>query len=229
MNRVRIKFCGMMRPEDAAAASRLGADAIGMIFHPSAKRCITLERAREILAALGPFVTPVGVFVDAPAARIIEVAHALGLRTVQLNGRESAGDVANLGAAGLTVLKAVRVDPTFGQQLSQWRSALGHLRSVLTGLVLETGNTSVAGGTGIANDWSAIRRHLAAGEFEGLPPLIAAGGLTPDSVESVIRDIRPWAVDVSSGIERTHGEKDHALMQAFVQAASSPKPQLSSD
>jgi phosphoribosylanthranilate isomerase len=206
----------MMRPEDAAAASRLGADAIGMIFHPPSKRNVGVERAREIVGAIGPFVTPVGVFVNARPSHIIEVARALGLRIVQLNGQEGPEQVGDLRAAGLKVLKAVRVDAAFSEQLAQWRSALEPLRDTLIGLVLETANTE--GGSGLANDWDAVRRHQESGDFSGLPPLIAAGGLRPDSVESVVRFLRPWAVDVSSGVESSSGVKSVALMEAFIRA-----------
>src|SRR5688572_17976374 len=96
MRRTRVKICGLMRPEDAAAGAR-GADAIGMIFHPPSPRSIPIDRARLIIEHVAPFVTPVGVFVDAGAARIAEVATALGLRVVQLSGNESPADAAALG------------------------------------------------------------------------------------------------------------------------------------
>src|SRR3954453_6060340 len=96
MRRTRVKICGMMRPEDAAAACARGADAIGMIFHPPSPRNITIERAMLILDQVAPFVTPVGVFVDSPASQIKDVANALGLRVVQLCGKETPDDVAAL-------------------------------------------------------------------------------------------------------------------------------------
>jgi phosphoribosylanthranilate isomerase len=218
VSRVRIKFCGMMRAEDAAAASRLGADAIGMIFHPPSRRNTTLEQAGQIIRALGPFVTPVGVFVDAGTPRIVEVARSLGLRIVQLHGREDPAQVAEAGATGLKVIKSVRVDATLPQQLAQWRLAMTRLKDVLIGLVMETGNTAQAGGTGLTNDWHAIRRHREAGDFAGLPSLIVAGGLTPENVGSVIQHLQPQAVDVSTGIESSPGVKSEERMLAFVDA-----------
>src|SRR5687768_4108241 len=107
MRRTRIKICGVMRPEDAAAACLLGADALGMIFHPASPRNISIERARLVMEQVAPFVTPVGVFVHAPPAQVREVAATLGLRVVQLNGKEMPNEVALL--APLRVIKAIRV------------------------------------------------------------------------------------------------------------------------
>ena len=216
--RTRIKICGVCRPEDASAAAAAGADAVGLAFHPAASRYVTVERAREILAAVPAFVTPVGIFVDVAADHVRNVAGQLGLRHVQLNGDESPEAVAEL--AGLAVIKAVRVDrQRFGQTLDMWRRAvrslaLGHLK----GLVLETAGTGRPGGTGVANDWETVLRHRAAGDFDGLPPVIAAGGLTPETVGAVVRDLRPWAVDVSSGVEEAPGRKSVQKIRSFVEA-----------
>lgn len=219
MARTRIKMCGMMRLEDAVSAAAVGADAIGMIFHPPARRNLSLDRARQIVDAVGPFVTAVGVFVDAPLATIADITAELGIRVVQLHGRETAEQVEAVGKLGLTVLKAVRVDDTLGQQLDYWRKAMPSLRGILHGIVLETADT--AGGSGKANDWPRIAQHQANGDFDGLPPLIAAGGLDPDSVATVVRAIHPWAVDVSSGIETHVGVKTIEKMKAFVDAVQS--------
>lgn len=215
--RTRIKICGIGRPEDAAAAAAAGADAIGLVFHPPAPRCVTVDRAREILAALPAFVTPVGVFVDAPIETVRQTASALGVRYVQLNGHEPPEVVVAL--APLVVIKAVRVDADFGATLAAWRDAVRSLRLTnLKGLVLETAGTGRAGGTGVANDWETVRRHRAAGDFDGVPPVIAAGGLTPETVAAVVRDVRPWAVDVSSGVEDVPGRKSVDRIHAFVGA-----------
>ena len=216
--RTRIKICGIGRPEDAAAAAAAGADAIGLVFHPPAPRCVSIERAREILAAVPAFVTPVGLFVDDDVDRVREVAAALGLRHVQLHGHEPPELIAAL--APLVVIKAIRVEhATFGKTLSRWRAAVRSLGLInLKGLVLETAGTGQCGGTGVANDWETVRRHRAAGDFVGLPGIIAAGGLTPDTVAAVVRDVRPWAVDVSSGVEESPGRKSADRIRAFVAA-----------
>jgi phosphoribosylanthranilate isomerase len=217
MNRTRVKICGICRVEDALAAARAGADAIGMVFHPASARNVSAEVAERILAALPPFVTPVGLFVDASAEQVANFVGRLGLRHVQLHGRETPAVVTRVRA---TVIKAVRVDPGgFAQELAVWRRAireceLRHLR----GLVLETAGDGAPGGTGVANDWTAVRRGQEEGLFDGLPPMIAAGGLTPETVGAVVRHLRPWAVDVSSGVERAKGEKSEEKIRAFMEA-----------
>src|SRR4051812_30709967 len=120
MHRTRIKICGVTRVEDAVAAARAGADAIGVVFYPQAPRFVPVERVREILAALPPFVTPVGVFVDADPREILDFATQLRLRTVQLNGHEPPEMIAELRR--LSVIKAVRVTAsTLASELSNWR------------------------------------------------------------------------------------------------------------
>lgn len=202
--------------EDALAAARAGADAIGMVFHPPAPRNIGKQRASEILAALPPFVTPVGLFVDLESGGIREIARELGLRHLQLHGHETPEYVAELRE--FFIIKAVRVNPAdFGPTLETWRKAVVTLRLThLQGLVLETAGAS--GGSGAANDWETIRRHRQRGDFVGLPHLVAAGGLTPETVGQVVRDLRPWAVDVSSGVESSPGHKSPQKIEAFVRA-----------
>ena len=216
MQRTRIKICGVRRPEDALAAARAGADAIGLVFHPAAPRHVTVEQAREILAALPAFVTPVGLFVDAELETLRRTVADLHLRHVQLHGHETPEYVAALRQ--LAVIKAVRVDPAaFGETLAGWRHAVQTLRLTnLKGLVLETAGTAQPGGTGVPNDWRTVREHQAGGGFAGLPPIIAAGGLTPETAGAVVRDVRPWAVDVSSGVEESLGEKSPERIAAFV-------------
>ena len=216
--RTRIKICGIRRPEDALAAARAGADAIGIVFHPASPRHVSVERAREILTVLPAFVTPVGMFVDADAASFDPVVAALGLRHVQFNGDESPDYVRQFPT--LAVVKAIRVEAgTFAATLDRWRRAVasGGLAQ-LKGLVLETANTAEPGGSGVPNDWRTVREHLARGAFNGLPPVIAAGGLTPETVGAVVRDLRPFAVDVSSGVEESRGVKSVAKVEAFVAA-----------
>jgi phosphoribosylanthranilate isomerase len=225
VHRTRIKICGITRPEDAAAAAAAGADAIGMVFYAPAPRNISIERAKEILSILPPFVSPVGLFVDADASAIRSLTSQLHLRHVQLHGHEPPARVAEL--AGLYVIKAVRVDDTFEQTLSTWRRASMELSLTnFRGVVLETAGTREAGGTGLANDWATVQRHRDAGAFEGLPRVIAAGGLTPQTVGDVVRSVRPWAVDVSSGVESAKGLKSVEKIQAFVRAVRKADEEL---
>jgi phosphoribosylanthranilate isomerase len=215
IRRTRVKICGVRRPEDAAAAARAGADAIGLVFHPSARRHVSVHQAAEILAALPAFVTPVGLFVDAELPVLLGTVEMLGLRHVQLNGNETPEYVA--GLPKLAVVKSVTVDETLADTLGAWRDMSRTLRLTnLKGVVLETSGTGLAGGSGVPNDWAAVVEHQRRGTFDGLPPIIAAGGLTPDTVGGVVRAVRPDTVDVSSGVEESRGIKSAAKIEAFI-------------
>lgn len=197
-------------------AARAGADAIGIICYPAAARYVPPEVARTIVAAVPPFVMTVALFVDADPADIASVQAATRVSCVQLHGHESPDLVRQVRGP---VLKAVRVERgTIHATLDHWRNEIrsGGLEH-LAGLLLETAGPGV-GGTGVANDWDLIAELSTAGVFEGLPPVIAAGGLTPIDVTDVVTRCRPWAVDVSSGVERVKGEKSPDLVRAFVSA-----------
>jgi len=211
-------MCGMMRVDDAKAAVASGADAVGMIFHSASARNISVDHARKIVSVLGPFVTPVGVFVDALASKVMEIAAELGLQTVQLNGQEPVERIAQLRKQKLKIIKAVKVDARLEQELERWREAMSLVGDMLAGLVLETGGTPVPGGSGMANDWGRIIALADKGAFNGLPPIIAAGGLDATNVGEVVKGLRPWAVDVSSGVESGLGHKSSEKMEEFVEA-----------
>jgi phosphoribosylanthranilate isomerase len=217
--RTRIKICGVMRPEDAIAAARAGADAIGMVFYPGAKRCITVETAREILHSLPAFVSPVALFVDQDVDEIRHVVGQLGVRHIQLHGDESPATIAALRE--FTLLKALRAGrETLQPELEFWREAMESLElNNLQGFVLETPG-GASGGTGVENDWEGIAAFRRAGAFEKLPPIIAAGGLRPQNVAGVVRLLRPYAVDVSSGVEETFGQKSPVKIAEFVAAVA---------
>jgi len=209
----RIKICGITRVEDALAAAQHGADAIGLVMHREAKRHVPMALARQIVGALPPFVTPVALFVDAPTDEIVQTARELGVRHVQLHGHELPDEIGPL--APLRVIKAVRVTRLgFKDELARWRS----VASNLAGIVLETPTSKGAGGTGVANDWDFIESAMAAGDFRDVPNVIAAGGLRPETVGDIVRRIRPWAVDVSSGVETSLGTKADAKIEAFCRS-----------
>ena len=214
----------MMRPADARAAADAGADAVGMILHADARRRIDLNTAAAIVAALPPYVMPVGVFVDAPPQTVTQTALTLGLTTVQLHGGETIDDVA--ACSPLKVIKAIKVDPqAIRVLLDDWRDAVARGRCPnLVALLLETPVVGQSGGTGKTNDFLLIRALFDEHAFDGLPAIVVSGGLTPDNVGAVVELLHPYAVDVSSGIESsTFGEKSAEKMRAFVANASLPR------
>lgn len=193
----RVKICGISDVENALVAAEAGADAIGLVFAPSPRR-VTVEQAREIVDALPPFVTKVGLFVDEDPARIEEVADACRLDVVQLHGSESPGFCAALGR---TVIKAIRVkDAASLAVMDGYRVA---------GFLLDSYHPEVAGGTGRTFDWDLAE------QVSGRYRVILSGGLTPANVTEAIEKVRPHGVDVSSGVE-TDGRKDSAKIRDFV-------------
>jgi phosphoribosylanthranilate isomerase len=217
MARTRIKICGVMRPEDAALAARAGADAIGVVLFPEARRFVSVEKARQIVRAVPAFVSTVGMFVDQGVEEVRELARAVEVSAVQLHGHETPEEVAALREFPvLKALKAAR--ETLGAELELWREAIEALDlGNLKGFVLETPTVgSVPGGTGAENDWEGIEAFVRAGKFEGLPAVIVAGGLRVDNVAEVVKRLRPWAVDVSSGVEAALGEKSAEKVSGFV-------------
>jgi phosphoribosylanthranilate isomerase len=211
--RVRVKICGIARPGWALAAAEAGADAVGLVFAEGPRR-VTPEVAAEIVRALPPWVTPVGVFVDEPPERVLAVARAVGLGAVQLHGDEPPEAMAALGT--MKVIKAVRIgSPGDLAAARAWRErarALGRPPDAYLVDALVPGGPR--GGTGRLADWSSARQLAE----EGFRPLVLAGGLGPENVAEAVRTVRPWGVDGSSGLESAPGVKDPARMRAFVEA-----------
>jgi phosphoribosylanthranilate isomerase len=198
--RTRIKICGITRVEDAHAAVDLGADAIGLVFYAPSPRNLDFERARAIIASVPPFVTTVGLFVN-PEPRLVEsVLRRCPPGALQFHGEESPDFCAGFG---LPYIKAARVRPDADlvQYLTPFVAAQGWL--------LDAYSDKLYGGTGEPFDWALIPGRLAR-------PVILSGGLSPDNVTAAIRQCRPWAVDVSSGVEATKGIKDAAKIAAFI-------------
>lgn len=205
MSAVRIKICGITRIEDALAAVAAGADALGFVFYAKSPRAVSAAQAAAIIAALPPFVTTVGLFVDMPRAELRQLLGEVPLDLLQFHGDESAEDCAGFGRP---YIKALRVKPgdDIAAAVSRYPEA--------SGLLLDTYVPGVPGGTGEAFDWSLVPHDAA-------KPLILAGGLTPDNVGEAVRQVRPYAVDVSGGVEAAKGIKDAAKIQAFIQRARS--------
>jgi len=201
---VLVKICGITRVEDAAAAVDCGAGALGFVFWPESPRCIDPHRARAIVATLPPFVTPVGVFVNQPAEYVRGVASLVRLGAVQLHGDETVGYAAGIATPAI---KAVTVaDP----QLSVW--------PVRTTLLLDVGDKEKRGGTGRTIDWTAAARLAAQRK------ILLAGGLTPENVAEAVAQVRPFGIDVSSGVERSPGIKDHRRLLALFEALHDTSP-----
>jgi phosphoribosylanthranilate isomerase len=195
----RIKICGITSAADAAAAVAAGADALGFVFVPGTPRHVTAEAAAEIIATLPPFVTPVGVFVDQPAAAIVQIISCCRLGAVQLHGSEPP-ELAR--AMPVPAIKAFRIRSRDDLAPLAWYPA----RAFLLDSYLE----GRPGGTGAAFPWEAA---------VGAParaPIILAGGLTPDNVAEAVRRVRPYGVDVSSGVERAPGAKDRRKLEEFI-------------
>ncbi|MDW8323147.1 MAG: phosphoribosylanthranilate isomerase [Burkholderiales bacterium] len=197
----RVKICGLTRLEDALAAAQAGADAIGFVFAPGSPRRIRPEQAAAIAAALPPFVTTVALFVDAAPEEVQAVVAVLRPDLLQFHGAEPPEYCAGFG---LPYLKAVRVRA--GVDLLQYAAAYAGAR----GLLLDAYDPQRAGGTGLRFDWSLIPPGLGR-------PVVLAGGLDPDNVAEAVRRVRPWAVDVSSGVETAPGVKDAQRIRRFIQ------------
>jgi phosphoribosylanthranilate isomerase len=203
LSAVRIKICGITRIEDALAAVAAGADAIGLVFYARSPRAVTPAQAKAIVAALPPFVTSVGLFVDMPRAELKQLLAEVPLDLLQFHGDESPEDCAGHGRP---FIKALRVKP--GDDVA---AAIARYPEA-AGILLDTYVPGTPGGTGEAFDWSLVPRDAA-------KPVVLAGGLTPDNVGDAVRQVRPYAVDVSGGVEASKGIKDAAKIKAFIQRA----------
>ncbi len=203
--RTRVKICGITRVEDGLAAARAGADAIGLVFYARSPRAVSAAQARTIVRALPPFVTTVGLFVDAAADDVRHVLQAVPLDLLQFHGDESPEQCRIYGRP---YLKALRMRE--GVDVAAAARTYGDA----AGLLVDTYVEGVAGGTGLTFEWSRLPHDLAR-------PVILAGGLTPDNVAAAVAQVRPWAVDVSGGVEAAPGLKDAAKIAAFIRGVKS--------
>jgi phosphoribosylanthranilate isomerase len=195
-----VKICGITRSEDAVLAARSGAHAIGLVFYRPSPRYIAPDRAAEIIRSLPPFVTAVGLFVDATAEEVRATVARAPVGLLQFHGAEAADFC---GQFGLPYMKAVRVRA--GVDLIQYATEYRDAKALLLDAYVD----GLHGGSGVTFDWSLI---------PGTSPLpvVLSGGLTADNVTEAIRRVRPWAVDVSSGVEKAKGIKDAAKIAAFM-------------
>ncbi len=198
--RTRVKICGITNPQDAHVAVSQGADAIGLVFYPPSPRAITLDQAREIVHCLPPFVTVVGLFVNASREEIGEILSQVRIDLLQFHGDETPDDCSGHGRPHI---KAIRMREGVDLLAEQKRY------SNASGLLLDTYRKGIPGGTGDRFDWAAIPAEMAGS-------IILAGGLTPDNIELAIQQVSPYAVDVSGGVEREKGVKDAEKILAFM-------------
>ena len=196
---MHVKICGVTRPEDALHAESAGADALGLNFVPNTKRFISLERAREVISVLGPFVARVGVFQNASFETVIETVQTIGLNVVQLHGQES-DDFALEVERVVPVIRVVKFEPS------------------LPFVLPEVGSTFMIDGPDPGSGQLADWNRLEASNLGGRRWLLA-GGLTPENVAEAIERLNPWGVDLSSGVESAPGIKDPAKVTAFIRAA----------
>ena len=208
MTQTRVKICGLRQADDAIFAAHAGADAIGLVFYPPSPRSVDTATAAEIALALPPFIACVGLFVDATAAEIDRVLSLVPLSLLQFHGDETAQFCDQFQ---LPWIKAVRMRNNIN--LHQQRQ----LYSQAQGLLLDAYKPGVPGGTGDRFDWQRIPADIAT-------DVVLAGGIDADNVQPAIQQVKPWAIDVSGGVESHKGVKDRAKIAAFMGQA---KPYLS--
>lgn len=197
--RTRIKICGITRLQDLRSAVDLGVDALGFVFYPPSPRYLTATRAAELIGDVPPFVTTVGLFVNAEAATVRRTLDCVPLQLLQFHGEE---DAAYCRQFGRPYIKAARMRPGF--DLVEYAASFPDARGLLLDAFVEG-----YGGAGQVFDWRLIPDRLPL-------PLILSGGLEAANIEAAIRAVKPWAVDVSSGVETGKGIKDAARMAAFI-------------
>ena len=214
MQRVRVKICGLRDPMQALKAAQMGADAIGLVF-ASSPRWVSPEQARAVADVLPPLVSAVGVFVDEDADTINRVVERVGLDLLQLHGDEPPEIVEELARPCIKAFAMREGD--WVERVRGWLDGVRSRRRVAA-VLLDAYKPNVRGGTGERFYWVWVAQARAAGKLVGLPPMILSGGLNADVVSDAIDVVRPWAVDVSSGVESSPGVKDLKKVASFIGA-----------
>ena len=202
--RTKVKICGITRPEDGVEAAKLGADAIGLVFYEPSPRYVSVTQAQAIISSVPPFVTIVGLFVNATQSHIQDILDHIPLDLLQFHGDES---LSFCEAFARPYIKVVRMG--HGMDLFCYEKEYASAR----GLLLDSYKEGVPGGTGETFNWQTIPRNLQ-------KPIILAGGLHAGNVATAIAISRPYAVDVSGGVESAKGVKDWQKMSAFIEAVN---------
>lgn len=196
----RIKICGITCIEDALAAADAGTDAIGLVFYEPSPRYVTIAQAEKICKALPPFITTVGLFVNAESTVVSDTVKQVPLDILQFHGEESASYCEQFNRPWMKALR-VHADSNILELMANYPNAQG--------ILLDSYVAGVQGGTGVTFDWSIIPQSIS-------KPIILAGGLDLNNVQQAINTVRPYAVDISGGVEASKGIKDIAKMRAFI-------------
>ena len=202
--RTRVKVCGLTTPEDALDVAEAGADALGLVFYAPSPRAVDLARAQAIRAVVPPFVTVVGLFVNALPDEVERICRGVALDCLQFHGDETPAECARFG---LPFIKAARIRQGF--DLVQFASDYDKAQGILVDAYVP----GTPGGTGKTFDWAMLPVNLPC-------PVVLSGGLTLSNVAGAIRQVSPWAVDVSSGVEREPGRKDRMRVRRFLMAVA---------
>ncbi|MEZ6060207.1 MAG: phosphoribosylanthranilate isomerase [Planctomycetaceae bacterium] len=212
-----IKICGITNPEDAAVACDAGADAVGLNFFPGSRRFVDASRAARIRRGVGDRAEVIGVFVNSSADEICRVVGDVGLTGVQFHGDEPPDLIAAVQnrLPGTRLIRAIRVDSDGSQTVDRHLEQLADRGVVPDAILVDAFVAGEFGGTGKRVDANLLRQSFR----ENWPPLILAGGLTPENVESAITEVRPWGVDTASGVETSPGKKSPEKVKAFLEAA----------
>jgi len=210
VNRTRVKICGITRVEDARAAIDSGADALGLVFYSKSPRYVELSVAANIARTIGPFVTIVGLFVNAEAAQVREAVKTVGLDLLQFHGDE---DEAYCAQFDMPYIKAIRMSPELDvkEVVTKYPSARGFL--------FDAWNKDKYGGTGETFEWQRLSSLKESADTD--IPFILAGGLTPENVDQAVAAVKPYAIDVSGGVEQSPGIKSPELIQQFIDRSNS--------
>jgi phosphoribosylanthranilate isomerase len=208
-SRTRVKICGITTPAAALAAAHAGVDAIGLVFYAPSPRAVSIEEALEIVSGLPPFVSSVGLFVNAQPALVEKVMSQVPLDLLQFHGDESPDYCKSFGKPWMKAIR-VRPDTYISRLMDEFAAARG--------ILLDAWHEDMYGGSGKTFDWDLLRQQGRQhnGGSEDATPIILAGGLKPDNVAHAIRTVQPWGVDVSSGVESAPGVKSEPLINAFM-------------
>jgi phosphoribosylanthranilate isomerase len=223
MHRTRIKICGLTREEDVRAAVQAGADALGFVFYPASPRYVSAARAGALMASMPPFVTPVALFVNATLEEVVEVARLAPFALLQFHGDETAAECAAIaGAVNRPFMRVFRMRAdTSAADLLEYEHQYRAASPLFSSLLLDT-YVDAYGGAGKVFDWSLIPKELA-------PRVVLSGGLSVSNATDAVARVRPFAVDISSGVEQQKGIKDARKIAAFIDAVRAADATIESD